>query len=81
MNLTLSDKSAGFKWVVGLIPLLASVIIIGLLFFVAIPSGNKDTLLPLAGVFFGWGGAVVSYEFGSSPAGRKAAEQGIKDPS
>lgn len=54
-----------FKWIVGLIPLLASVAIMGLLFFVAIPDANKDTLLPLAGVFFGWGGAVVAYEFGA----------------
>jgi hypothetical protein len=67
-----------FKWVVGLVPLIASVLIMGLLFFVSIPGGNKDTLLPLAGVFFGWGGAVVSYEFGSSPAGRAAAEKGIE---
>jgi hypothetical protein len=79
MNEDTTGRSQVFKWVVGLIPLLASVLIMGLLFFVAVPAGNKDTLLPLAGVFFGWGGAVVSYEFGSSPAGRLAAKNGIKD--
>jgi hypothetical protein len=26
----------------------------------------------------GWGSTVVGYEFGSSPAGRKAAEAGLK---
>jgi len=65
MNDSQSVQNSMFKWIVGLIPLLASVAFMMLLFFVAIPDGNKDTLLPLAGVFFGWGGAVVSYEFGA----------------
>jgi hypothetical protein len=65
MSELFNERPKVFKWIVGLIPLLASVAIMGLLFFVAIPDANKDTLLPLAGVFFGWGGAVVSYEFGA----------------
>jgi hypothetical protein len=66
---------SGFKWVVGLIPLLSSLLIMMLLFFVAIPDANKDTLLPLAGVFFGWGGAVVSYEFGSTSGTRNGEKK------
>jgi hypothetical protein len=31
------------------------------------------------GLVLGWGSTVVGYEFGSSPAGRKAAEAGVRD--
>jgi uncharacterized RDD family membrane protein YckC len=48
------------------------------LFFVAIPPGNKEALILAVGIVLGWGSAVINYEFGSSPSGRKAAEAGIR---
>lgn len=50
------------------------------LFFVPIPAGNREPLLLALGLVLGWGSTVVGYEFGSSPAGRRAADAGIRDP-
>jgi hypothetical protein len=51
---------------------------LGGLYFVPIPEGNREPLLLALGLVLGWGSTVVSYEFGSSPAGRRAAEAGLK---
>ena len=48
------------------------------LYFVPIPVGNREPLLLALGLVLGWGSTVMSYEFGSSPSGRKAAEAGIR---
>ena len=72
----MEDKQHAFKWVVGLIPLLTSVLILILLFFIGIPAANKDIVLPLTGVFFGWGGAVVSYVFGAVSSSNMAKQTG-----
>ncbi len=51
------------------------------LYFVPIPEGNREPLLLALGLVLGWGSTVISYEFGSSPAGRKAADAGIRPDS
>ena len=48
------------------------------LYFVPIPPGNLEPLLLALGLVLGWGSTVIGYEFGSSPAGRKAAEAGLR---
>ena len=48
------------------------------LYFVPIPDGNREPLLLALGLVLGWGSTVIGYEFGSSPAGRKAAEAGLR---
>jgi hypothetical protein len=48
------------------------------LYFVPIPEGNREPLLLALGLVLGWGSTVVGYEFGSSPAGRRAADAGIR---
>ncbi|HVQ09514.1 MAG TPA: hypothetical protein VMS43_13870 [Allosphingosinicella sp.] len=50
------------------------------LFFVPIPEGNREPLMLALGLVLGWGGTVVNYEFGSSPAGRNAAAAGTRSP-
>jgi hypothetical protein len=50
------------------------------LYFVPIPAGNREPLLLALGLVLGWGSTVIGYEFGSSPAGRRAADAGIRDP-
>ncbi len=47
------------------------------LYFVPIPEGNREPLLLALGLVLGWGSTVIGYEFGSSPAGRRAAEAGL----
>ncbi|HVQ06946.1 MAG TPA: hypothetical protein VMS43_00780 [Allosphingosinicella sp.] len=48
------------------------------LYFVPIPEGNREPLLLALGLVLGWGSTVVGYEFGSSPADRRAADAGIR---
>lgn len=50
------------------------------LYFIKVPAGNEDALMLALGLVLGWGGTVISYEFGSSPSGRKAAEAGLRKP-
>ena len=50
------------------------------LYFVPIPAGNREPLLLALGLVLGWGSTVIGYEFGSSPAGRRAADAGIRPP-
>ena len=47
------------------------------LYLIEIPAGNRDAVVLALGLVLGWGSAVVNYEFGSSSAGRKAADAGI----
>ena len=49
------------------------------LYFVPIPPGNREPLLLALGLVLGWGSTVIGYEFGSSPAGRRAADAGIRE--
>ena len=45
------------------------------LYFVPIPAGNREPLLLALGLVLGWGSTVIGYEFGSSPAARRAASE------
>ena len=62
-----------FRGIVGLSSLLLSAAGLLLLFFVKVPDGNNEALLLALGIVFGWGGAVVQSEFGSTSSGRTAA--------
>lgn len=62
----------------GFIAILSGLLGLLLLYFVKVPEGNKEALLLALGIVLGWGSTVVSYEFGSSPSGRKAADAGIR---
>jgi|GEM_PF-1022244 len=54
----------------GLITL--AMMIVGLLFFIAIPKDNVSTLNIVTGIILGWGSAVVAFYFGDS---KKSSQQ------
>ncbi len=67
-----------YRAILGLVALIGGLLGLGGLYFVPIPEGNREPLLLALGLVLGWGSTIVSYEFGSSPAGRKAADAGVK---
>jgi hypothetical protein len=68
-----------YRAILGLVALVGGLLGLAGLYFVPIPEANREPLLLALGLVLGWGSTVVGYEFGSSPAGRKAAEAGVKD--
>ena len=67
-----------YRAALGLVALIGGLIGMGGLYFVPIPEGNREPLLLALGLVLGWGSTVVGYEFGSSPAGRRAADAGVR---
>lgn len=72
------SERAAFRYVIGLIAIIGGLAGLGALYFFQIPSANREALLLALGVVLGWGSQVINGEWGSSPAGRKAAEMGVK---
>lgn len=70
-----------FRAALGLVALIGGLLGLAGLYFVPIPEGNREPLLLALGLVLGWGSTVIGYEFGSSPAGRKAADAGIRPES
>ena len=68
-----------FRAALAIVALAGGLIGMTALFFVPIPAGNREALLLALGLVLGWGSTGIGYEFGSSPAGRRAAEAGIRD--
>ena len=73
-----APRESRYRAVLGIVALLGGLAGMGGLFFVPIPEGNREPLLLALGLVMGWGSTVIGYEFGSSPAGRKAAEAGLR---
>lgn len=71
---------ARFRGMIGMVALVGGLLGFFGLYFVPIPEGNREPLLLALGLVLGWGGTVISYEFGSSPSGRQAAAAGIRTP-
>ena len=67
-----------FRAALAIVALAGGLIGMTALFFVPIPAGNREPLLLALGLVLGWGSTVIGYEFGSSPAGRRAAHAGIR---
>ena len=67
-----------YRAALGLVALVGGFLGLAGLYFVPIPEANREPLLLALGLVLGWGSTVIGYEFGSSPAGRKAAEAGAK---
>lgn len=70
------DRTA-FRYAIGAIAIAGGLGGLAGLYFIEVPEGNKEALLLALGIVLGWGATVIGYEFGSSPAGRKAADAGI----
>ena len=69
-----------FRAALAIVALAGGLIGMTALFFVPIPAGNREPLLLALGLVLGWGSTVIGYEVGTSPAGRRAADAGIRDP-
>lgn len=70
-----------FRAALALVALVGGLVGMAGLYFVPIPEGNREPLLLALGLVLGWGSTVIGYEFGSSPAGRRAADAGIRGES
>jgi hypothetical protein len=73
-------SAAAFRAVLAILALAGGLAGLAGLYFVPIPEANREPLLLALGLVLGWGSTVIGYEFGSSPAGRRAAEAGVRDP-
>lgn len=67
-----------FRRIIGYLCIFGSLAGFLALFFVKIPPENKDAMMLALGIIFGWGGAVVSSEYGVTTTGRKVAESAIR---
>lgn len=74
----MTNKST-FRYTVGLIAILGGFAATAGLYFVKVPENQIDPLLVVLGIVLGWGGSVINGEWGSSPAGRRAAEAGLRN--
>lgn len=72
-----APRRAVFRGLIALLAIAGGLMGLAGLYFVPIPEGNREPLLLALGLVLGWGSTVIGYEFGSSPAGRKAAEAGL----
>ena len=75
---SLTARRSLFRAVLGVLAMLGGLMGLAGLYFVPIPEGNREPLLLALGLVLGWGSTVIGYEYGSSPAGRRAANAGIR---
>jgi uncharacterized RDD family membrane protein YckC len=73
-----SPPLASFRAALAILAVTGGLLGMAGLYFVPIPEGNREPLLLALGLVLGWGSTVIGYEFGSSPAGRRAAEAGVR---
>lgn len=76
----MTEERSTFRHAVGTLAIIGGFGCLIPLYFVPIPEGNKEALLLAIGIVLGWGGAIINGEWGSSPAGRAAANAGLKNP-
>jgi drug/metabolite transporter (DMT)-like permease len=74
----MSEERHVFRYAVGLLAILGGIAGLVGLYFVEVPVGNRDAVVLALGIVLGWGSSVINGEWGSSPAGRRAAEIGTK---
>lgn len=61
--------------IVGMIVLVGSFALVAALFTYPVPNANRDMITMSSGVILGWGGAIVSFYFGSSKSSRDKDER------
>lgn len=67
-----------FRYGIGLMCIIGGLASLAGLYFIEVPSGNKEPLLLAIGIILGWGGSVVNSEYGATTTGRKVAEQAVR---
>lgn len=70
--------NAWFRGFIGVMVLVGGLAALFGLYFVDVPEGNKEPLLLAIGIVLGWGGSVVSSEYGATTTGRKVAESAVR---
>lgn len=70
--------NAIFRQFIGVLCILGGLSALAGLYFVDVPEGNKEPLLLAIGIVLGWGGNVVSSEYGATTTGRKVAESAVR---
>lgn len=71
--------STMFRASIGLLCILGGLGGFYALFFVEIPTGNRDAMMLALGLVMGWASAVVSSEYGSTSTGRKIADSAVRN--
>ena len=74
----MSEGRSTFRYTVGMNAILGGLAGLLCLYWVEIPGGNRDAVMLALGIVLGWGSSVINGEWGSSPAGRAAAEAGAE---
>lgn len=68
-----------FRPAIGLLCLFGGLGGLFALYFVEVPTGNREPLLLALGIVLGWGGSVVQSEYGSTSTGRKVTDSAIRN--
>jgi drug/metabolite transporter (DMT)-like permease len=69
-------ERVAFRYSIGLLAVLGGLAGLVGLYLIEVPAGNRDAVVLALGIVLGWGSSVINGEWGSSPAGRRAAEIG-----
>lgn len=74
----MTEERSTFRYIVGIIAIIGGLAGLVGLYLVEVPAGNRDAVVLALGIVLGWGSTVLNGEWGSSPAGRKAADVGAE---
>lgn len=74
----MTQERSTFRYGVGTIAILGGLVGLIALYWVEIPTGNRDAVTLALGIVLGWGSSVINGEWGSSPAGREMAKIGVE---
>lgn len=63
-----------FRALLGLVAVAGGLLALGGLYFIEVPTGNKDPVMLAIGSILVWGGTVISHSFGSSKGSEQKTE-------
>lgn len=73
------SEERAFRWIIGVVAMLTAVGGFAALFFITIPTENRDAMMFALGAVFGWAGSVIASEYGATTTGRKVAESVVRN--
>ena len=74
-----SGWSNVFRGFIGVLALTSSVAALAGLYFIIVPTGNKEPLLLAIGIIMGWGSSIVNSEYGATSTGRKVVDSAVRN--